>query len=365
MNIDIVMKYLQYEIVGDMELWRVLAFFLIILLALTSRRLFDSYLGKVLNTWARHTKFKYDDFVIKAIDSPISALFITMGFYFAMLILAPDYMDFIHEVLRVALSLIGAWLLYRLTDLIYEIIRDYMAESDEAAVVQFAPLIRQSLRITIVVIAGIMIIQNLGYSVGSLLAGLGIGGLAIALAAQDTLANLFGTFVMFTDRPFKVGDWIEFKGFDGDVEMIGFRSTRIRTWAKSQVTVPNKLFAAEIIENWSAMPKRRVKMTIGLTYDTPPDKMDEFITRVRELLANDPDINQEFTLVNFTDFGPASLDILIYYFTKTTRWAEYLEIRQRINLAIMRIVHEMGLSFAFPSRTIYFGDRLGIEDGKS
>jgi len=223
---------------------------------------------------------------------------------------------------------------------------------------QLDPILKKTFRTMVVIIGGIAVIQNLGYSVGSLLAGLGIGGLAIALAAQETLANLFGSIVMLTDKPFTVGDWIQFRDVDGNVEAIGMRSTRIRTWSKSLVVVPNKLLTSEIIENWSAMPKRRVKMTIGVTYDSPREKVEELVKRVRRLLADDPDINQEFNLVNFTGFGPSSLDIFIYYFTKTTKWAEYLAIRQRINLEIMGLVEALGLSFAFPSRTVYFGDTL-------
>jgi MscS family membrane protein len=199
------------------------------------------------------------------------------------------------------------------------------------------------------------VIQNLGYSVSSLLAGLGIGGLAVALAAQESLGNFFGSISIIADRPFKVGDWIQVGDrVDGDVEEIGLRSTRVRTWSKSQLTIPNKVMAGEIIENWSRMPKRRVKQIVGVTYETKPEDMGALVEDIRELLRADEDVHQEFILVNFTDFGASSLDILVYYFTKTTKWLEHMDVRQRINLKIMKAVNARGLSIAFPTRTVYF-----------
>ncbi|OQY27760.1 MAG: hypothetical protein B6244_09655 [Candidatus Cloacimonetes bacterium 4572_55] len=358
------LDYIKYKPFGfDLEIYKIILPILIVLLSLITRKLFDRYISRLLTRWAKKTRFKYDDLFVQAIQAPISALFLSVGLYFAIAILNFDSINkMLSKGYTVALSLIAIWTLYRMMDLVTELIHPLFADDEEEEIMQqFSPLIRQSLRVTVVIIGGIMIIQNQGVEVGSLLTGLGIGGIAIALAAQDSISNLFGTFVMFTDRPFRVGDWIEFQGVDGDVEQIGLRSTRVRTWAKSQVTIPNKLFSSGIIENWSAMPKRRVKMIIGLTYQTRPEEMKAFVNRVRELLRSDERVNQDFLLVNFTEFGHSSLDILIYYFTKTTRWAEYLDIRQQINLRIMEIVEEMGLSFAFPTQTLHFAKSLEKE----
>jgi MscS family membrane protein len=335
----------------------------ILLLALIINRIFHRYIVKILKKWAGKTKFRYDDLFLEAIHPPISALMITAGLYFAIRSLnlpaePVDIPTFVDNTFKVAMSVISVWVAYRLSDLLSVIIRNVLLAGNEDIGEHFADLFKQAMRVMVVIIGGIMIIQNLGYSVGSLLAGLGIGGLAVALAAQDTLANLFGTVVMLTDKPFKIGDWIQFKNVDGDVESIGFRSTRVRTWSKSLMIIPNKIITSEIIQNWSAMPKRRVKMTIGITYDSPRDKIELLVERIRTLLRNDPDVDQDYLLVNFTDFGPSSLDIFLYYFTKSTVWAEYLKVREKINLQIMAIVEELGLSFAFPSQTIYFGNEL-------
>lgn len=356
------MEFLSYELFG-VKFINMLYSFGIILVTLIGRKAFNRYISRTLTKWAQKTAFRYDDIIVEAIRVPAQAFIISIGLYFALFVLRLprepyDLFHFVNQSYKVALSFIAVWTVYRLTDLVAELINRYFSKEDESMAQQIAPLVRQALRVTVVIIGGIMIVQNLGYSVGSLLAGMGIGGLAIALAAQDTLANLFGTFVMFTDQPFKVGDWIEFKGVDGDVEQVGFRSTKIRTWSKSLVSIPNKLFASEIIENWSAMPKRRVKMTLGLTYDTPPEKMEEYLSRLRDLLANDEAVDQSFFLVNFTDYGPSSLNIMVYYFTVTTVWKEYLHARERINLQFMRMAREVGVSFAFPSQTVYFGNEL-------
>lgn len=333
--------------------------------ALVIRRIFNRYIIKTLKKWAKKTSFEYDDLFIEAIHPPVGALIIVSGLFsaiFALKLNLPkemiDISKFLREAYPVTLSVIVVWAVYRLSDLLSYIIRKIFMKSHDEIALQFADLFKQALRVMVLVIGGIWIVQNLGYSVGSLLAGLGIGGLAMALAAQDTLANFFGTIVMITDKPFKVGDWVQFKNVDGAVESIGFRSMRVRTWAKSLMIIPNKMLTSEIIQNWSAMPKRRVKMTIGLTYDSPRDKIQLFLARVRDMLKNDPEVNQEFMLVNFNDFGVSSLDIFIYYFTNTTQWAEYLLVREKINLKIMEIVEDLGLSFAFPSQTVYFGNEL-------
>ncbi len=198
-----------------------------------------------------------------------------------------------------------------------------------------------------------MTIQNMGYSISGLLASLGIGGLAVALAARETLSNVFGSLMIIIDRPFNVGDWIKTGDLEGTVEEVGFRSTRIRTFAKTLITVPNNVVASQSIDNFSRMPKRRVMLTVGVTYHTTPAQMREAVSSIRELLENHDAVDPEFMLVNFTDFGASSLDILVYCFTKTTVWAEYLAARQDICLQIMDTLENLGLEIAFPSRSIY------------
>jgi MscS family membrane protein len=346
---------------GGIEILDMLIAFGIILLTMILRTVLNRYIFKRIMKLAGKTRHDYDDLLLEAILPPISAGVLATGFYFALrqLSFQPEtwnWPETLSHGYRIALSLVAVWIVFRLADFVAKLISRMISRSDPDMAKQFTPLIRQALRWTVAIIGTILIIQNLGYSVGSLLAGVGIGGLAIALAAQETLANFFGTIVMFTDRPFKVGHWIKFADGEGTIEEIGFRSTRIRTFANSLIVVPNKVLTGGTVENWSAMNKRRVKTYVGLTYDSPPAKVEELVKRVRQMLEGDSDVRQDFMLVNFTDFNAYSLDVLVYYFTVTTVWAEYLAVRQKINLEIMKIVQELELEFAFPSQTLYLGD---------
>lgn len=218
---------------------------------------------------------------------------------------------------------------------------------------QLVPVIKTLAKLMIFLVGLLLIIQNLGGEVGSLLAGLGIGGAAIALASKDTIANLFGSIVIFVDRPFQVGDWVEIGAQEGTVEAVGLRVTRIRTFANSLITVPNSALTTTAINNWSRMRKRRIKLTIGVTYGSKPDQLKAAVAEIRDVLRSDRRISQDFMLVNFNNFGASSLDIFVYAFTLTTRWDEYMQVREDVLLEFMRRIEALGLSFAFPSRSLY------------
>jgi MscS family membrane protein len=198
-----------------------------------------------------------------------------------------------------------------------------------------------------------MVVQNLGYSVTSLLAGVGIGGAALAFASKDAVANIFGSIVIFVDRPFMIGDWIEVGDVEGTVETVGIRVTTVRTFANSVITIPNAQFTIMPINNWSRMKKRRIKMTIGVTYDATPDKLRMAVDAIRGIIRSDDRLHQDFFLVNFFDFGASSLDIFCYLFTRTTGWAEHMQIREEFMLKVMEAMSSLGLSFAFPTRTVH------------
>jgi MscS family membrane protein len=345
---------------------RLIVSFAILLIAFIARKIFDRFLNRVVKGWVGKTDSKLDDIFLESIQPPLMAAVIMVGIYLALVVLdlpmePYDFPQMISEGWSVSVLLLIIWASYRFCIPLTVLLEGLLCRTDETLAKQFSPIIRKSLRGGLLAIATILIIQNMGYKVTSLITGLGIGGLAVALAAQDAIANIFGTIVMLTDKPFRIGDWVYFDGMEGTVEEIGFRSTKIRTWAKSLVIIPNKLLTEKRIENWSAMPKRRVKMTIGLTYGTSRSNMEDFIVRVRDLLANDQAVDQEFSMVNFTGFGESSLDVLLYYFTRTTVWQEFMDERQRLNLELMRIAEEVGVSFAFPSKTHYFGESLKIQ----
>jgi MscS family membrane protein len=201
-------------------------------------------------------------------------------------------------------------------------------------------------------------IKSLGVDVGAVLTGLGIGGLAVAFAAQDTIANLFGSFVVVLDHPFRVGDYVRIGAAEGTVEDIGLRSTRLRSADRTLVVLPNKTAAAETIVNFTRMPQRRIDQKLGLTYSTTPEQMEAVLADLRRILAEDPGVHQDFIVVNFTDYNASSLDIAITYFTADPDFRRHLAVRERINLKIMRAVAARGLSFAFPTQTFHVEDEV-------
>jgi MscS family membrane protein len=198
------------------------------------------------------------------------------------------------------------------------------------------------------------ILQVWGINVAGLVAGLGIGGLAFALAAKDTAANLFGSIALLLDKSIRIGEWIKIEDVEGVVEDIGMRTTKIRSFGKSLITLPNQMIANNPIQNFSRRGVRRIKMTIGLTYSTNSEQMENILNDIRTMLKNHEGITEKETmLVNFTSFDDSSLGIFIYTFTNTANWAKYMDIKEDINLKIMKIVEDNNSNFAFPSQSLY------------
>ena len=337
---------------------RYLAAFLVLLIALVARKALAHLFTRLLKPFAARTKTELDERALACAEKPAELLVFLLGLFVAVQILQlpSEPVDVEHFALSLvqALSIIAVgWFLFNLVDVVDHYLHQWASRTHSTLDDQLAPLIRKSLRVFIVAMAILMAIQSFGYPITGVLASLGIGGLAFALAARDTVSNIFGSLMIIFDRPFQVGDWIQADDMEGTVEEIGFRSTKIRTFAKTLISVPNNIIANMALNNYSRMPKRRIKMTVGVTYSTTPEQMREALDRIRAMLKNHPAIDQEFWMVNFTDFGASSLDILVYCFTTTTVWAEYLEARQDVCLRIMDILEELGLSIAFPSRTVY------------
>jgi MscS family membrane protein len=321
------------------------------------RLFFHKVILKLLIRVTALTSMRHDDLVLKAIQPPATVFLASLGVYLALGVLnlpatPVDLPRWVDKGWHLVLAVLAVWLLYRLVEPLCVFLEDRLFSRDETARRQFSPILTGVLRFLMVSLSALFIAHNMGYQVTSLLAGLGIGGLAVALAAQDTLANILGTVVVLSDQPFRIGDWVRVDGQEGTVESIGFRSTRIRTFARSVIVVPNKLLTERQIENWSAMNMRRVKATLGLLYSTPPARIELFVARLREMLEGDPEVEPGQSTVSFTDFGASSLDVLVVYFTRAVPYNEHLEVRQRLNLRILALAEELGLSFAFPTRTV-------------
>lgn len=213
---------------------------------------------------------------------------------------------------------------------------------------QALPVAEQAGQVVIWVVGTLALLQAGGVEVWGFLAGLGIGSLAVALAAQDSIANLFGALNIFLDRPFQVGDWIVVGKLEGTVEEVGFRSCRVRTFHNSLLTIPNSRITSSEVDNLGVRERRRVKLTLGVTYDTPPAALERFVTALRTLLDADPAVDPS-PQVHFHDFGPSALEILVYFHLRVPTWSAELEARARLLLAMLRLAEELEVRFAFPT----------------
>ena len=361
------LSYLQQlvdETVLGISLLRLIVAFVILFLALLLKRVIAHLFTKIIFKAAQKTSTKMDDILLQQLNKPAEFLVVIIGLYIAIEILQlpkqPTDLDHLaRNGLQVLLTFNLAWFCYNMVALVEHWL-SYWAEATESALDDhLVPFVRKSLRVFIVFLAILFLVQNLGYSVSGLLASLGLGGLAVALAAKDSLSNIFGSLMILLDRPFTIGDWIKAGTMEGVIEDIGFRSTRIRTFSKTLITVPNSVLMNMSIDNFSQMPKRRIKLTVGVTYDTSPTQMRQAVAAIKQMLREHPAIHQDFFLVNFTDFGASSLDIMVYCFTTSTVWGEYLDAREDVCLKIMEALEGIGLEIAFPSQTLYLHDMDG------
>ena len=338
--------------------WQFFAAFLFIFLGLVAKKVSDFVMEKKVIPLLKRTHLEFDHLLAEAASKPIGCLLLLGGLGLAVASLRlptePNVRDFAYGALKVFLAADVVWFLFRVVDVAVEYLSRMAKRTQSKLDDQLVPLIRKALKVTIGVVCGVWVVQLLGYSVSSLLAGLGIGGLAVALALQDSLANFFGSVFIFLDRPFAVGDTVKIGDVTGTVEQIGFRSTRIRTFDATLVAIPNKHVADSGIDNWTRRPNRRVFQSVGVTYETTADQMQQAVAAIRKILEGDEGVDPQGVIVRFEDFGASSLDIRVVYFTKATDYAGYLETRERVNLAIMRALEQLGLAIAFPTRTVYF-----------
>lgn len=230
---------------------------------------------------------------------------------------------------------------------------------------QIAPLLTRTLKVIVLALGTLSVLQNVGVNVMSILAGLGLGGLALALAAQDTAANLFGSITILFDRPFQLGEFIKVGDSEGEVEELGLRSTRIRAPTKTLITIPNAMMAKEKIENFGARPFRRCRHILGVTYSTPPQRLLEFIDHIRYEIQQHQRVNHDDITVRFMGYSASSLDILVNFFVQAPTVAEELEIQEQILVQILQIAAHDKVEFAFPSQTIYMASAQTSERSPS
>ena len=327
----------------------------LVLIAPVAKAVINFIFKRILLAVAKKTRQGLDDEMLGAAAGPVawSGFFTLLYFALRSLDLSDKMAHGVYTAFIMVLGLAGTWLLFRWTDAVCAVLQARSQDTPSRLDDQLLPIVQKSLKIFIALVAVVVILQNLGYNISGLVAGLGIGGLAFALAAQETLSNLFGSLMIFLDRPFEVGDYIEVSSIAGTVEDVGFRSTRVRTLEKSLVSIPNSSIAKSPIDNYSRRDLRRVKMTVGLTYDTTPEGIQRAIEIIRSVLDSHERVDNDGTFVSFNSFGDSALGVWIQYLIKTTDWGEYLSTIEDVNMGILTEFNSEGLQFAFPTQTIH------------
>ena len=326
----------------------------ILLLFLLLRRVFTKYIFQLILKLAHKTPTDLFSHIWLSFEKPLGWLFVIIGVYVAARFF--PYVDYHNplfvKIVRALVILMITWGLYNIASAssiaLMKLNKKLNVEIDQILI----PFLSKTIRFIIVAISFSMIAQEFDYNINSLVAGLGIGGVAVALAAKDALGNLFGGLVIITEKPFSIGDWIKTPTVEGTVEDITFRSTKVRTFAQALVTVPNATLANEAITNWSKMGKRRITFQLGVAYNTPKDKLENTINKIESMLRNHPEIHPDTIFVTFDQYNTNSLDIFFYFFTKTTVWEEYLQVKQDVNFKIMEILESEEVSIALPTRNL-------------
>ncbi len=291
--------------------------------------------------------------IIGLVRNPLRLLQVTLAVaiglhYFAL----PEAIaNLASGLLRALLTATVAFVLVKLVDVLIAVLKPRIAESESRLDDQLLPILSGGLKAFILVIIGALILQNSGYNISSLLAGIGLGGLAVALALQPTLANMFAAITLFVDRPFHVGDGVSVAGVTGSIESIGLRSTRIRTYEGTLVTIPNSAVVNAQIDNLQARPTRRTNFTIGVTYDTSSEKLERAVAILRDVMEQHP--GTDTSRAHFKSYGESALLLDVAHWCQYLDYSEYLTCIEEINFEIKRRFKNEGIEMAYPTQTVH------------
>jgi len=340
-------------IILDIPLAQWIAAILVFMFFLGLRKFFTSVVMGTLQQLAKYTSNYYDDRIISALKAPIRFAFILVAIHLFFSIIFKET-ETIKNILNTLIVYDIFWAILAIAEALRGLVHQFAGRYSSDLSQEVGNFMLTILKILISGVGLGAMLQVWGINVTALVASLGIGGLAFALAAKDAASNLFGSFSLLADKSIRIGEWIKVNGVEGTVEDIGMRTTKIRSFGKSLITVPNQIVANNPIENFSRRGVRRIKMRIGLTYSTSSEQMIKIVEEIKYMLHNHEHISQKETLlVNFESFGDSALNIFIYTFTSTANWAKYLNIREDVHVKIMQIVEDNHSSFAFPSQSIY------------
>jgi MscS family membrane protein len=348
----------------EVRLWQWIGLVLLVLASYFLAWAAVKILYLIVRPIVARTETELDDRILRIMASPVTLLFALAAFTAGSYLLrfsAPVY-QFLGSFER-GLALVAiTWLAFRCVDVISALLGERMEKEGRRTATAVLPLGRRAVKVFLIALALIGVLQNLGFNVTGLIAGLGVGGLAVALAAQKSLENLFGGVTLITDQPVRVGDFCRFSdGKTGTIEEIGLRSTKVRTLDRTVVTVPNSRFSEIDLENFAVRDRIRLATTLGLRYETTPDQLRHVLVGLRKVLITHPKVSNDPARVRFSGFGASSLDIEIFAFVTTSDFNEFCAIREDIYLRFMDVVAASGTGFAFPSQTLYMGRDDGLD----
>lgn len=349
------MAFLNEKFLGNtIEDWGIAL--AIILGALITTKIVYWIIANVVKKLTKKTKTNLDDVLIETLEKPIIYSILIWGYWIAIhyvdLSENPGILSFLEGVAGIAIIITLTSIVSRVFDaLVTEIVLPYVEKTEGGADNYMLPIIRKVTKAIIWVFGIIIGLDNIGFDITAMIAGLGIGGLALALAAQDSVKNIFAGIMIFLDKPFKIKDRIQIQGFDGIVEEVGLRSTRVRTLDGRIVTIPNSTFTDNSVVNVTSEPARKIKLNLGLTYDTSEGDMQKGVDILREIVADNSEILEENCAVGFKDFGDFSLGIYFLYYIKPE--AHWLDSQNVICKEVLKRFNAAGLDFAFPTQTLF------------
>ncbi len=341
------------EVLGQ-PLWKYGASLIYILLAFFGSKLLDRLVHRWLKRLTEKTETKFDDLLLELLHGPVKVVALVIFLHIGLNVFAwpPGAKVWLSRLLILAVAGSLTYVAVKLVDLLIGVWQERpVSERDKAFRQQLIPVARKTGKAFVLVLAVLLTASNLGVNITSVLASLSIGGLAVGLAGQDTLANLFGAVAVYLDRPFYLGDRVRIEAVDGTVEAIGLRSTRIRNLDGHLVAIPNKIVGTAVITNISLRPNIKTEINIGLTYDTPPERVLRATQILHEIFGGDP--HTDDLIIGFNKFLDSSLNLLVIHYWKGTDYKAYMADLQRLNLRVKERFDAEGLNFAFPSQTVY------------
>lgn len=338
-----------------LENWQWLGMFCVVFLGLGISKVLTLLLKRSIKIVFKREALEVDQDAEDRFIRPISITLTSWSWWLGLAILSLPAGA--RLILLVTVKLItaasGIWAGYRLMDVVGSYLQAKAEKTENKFDDLLVPLITRTLKTLSIAVGLVFIADIFAFDIDKILAGLGIGGLAFALAAKDTISNIFGSLTILIDRPFQIGDWVTIGAADGTVESVGVRSTRIRTFYNSLITIPNSQLINATIDNWGARKFRRITTTIGIAYDTPPEKIDAFCEAIREIIRKHPYTRKDYFHVYLNEFSNSSLGIMLYAFVQTPDWSTELREKHRLYNDIIRAAKLLKIEFAFPTQTVY------------